>query len=197
MNTDYKFSVKLNFSFFAVIAFMIVADTSGAAILSLTACLIHESGHLLAMAVCGAPPEKITFYGGGILLDKSPVEFLPLFKKLLIFSSGCILNLIVAITTLFMFPENFTAQVFSAVNLLIFLFNILPIGYFDGAQILTAVLERLLNEKSSRLIIRIAGIIFSVILICAVLIYCIGFDHSISLSLGFAVLYLILAQFIE
>ena len=71
MKHNGRLKVKFDFSFFAVVAFMIFIDTSGAAVLSLIACILHEGGHLLAMAVCGANPERITFYGGGIALSKS------------------------------------------------------------------------------------------------------------------------------
>ena len=76
MKHNGRLKVKFDFSFFAVVAFMIFIDTSGAAVLSLIACILHEGGHLLAMAVCGANPERITFYGGGIALSKSGMESL-------------------------------------------------------------------------------------------------------------------------
>ena len=53
MKHNGRLKVKFDFSFFAVVAFMIFIDTSGAAVLSLIACILHEGGHLLAMAVCG------------------------------------------------------------------------------------------------------------------------------------------------
>ena len=65
MKHNGRLKVKFDFSFFAVAAFMIFIDTSRAAVLSLIACILHEGGHLLAMAVCGVNPERITFYGGG------------------------------------------------------------------------------------------------------------------------------------
>ena len=67
MKHNGRLKVKFDFSFFAVVAFMIFIDTSGAAVLSLIACILHEGGHLLAMAVCGVNPERITFYGGGMV----------------------------------------------------------------------------------------------------------------------------------
>ena len=60
MKHNGRLKVKFDFSFFAVVAFMIFIDTSGAAVLSLIACILHEGGHLLAMAVCGANPERIS-----------------------------------------------------------------------------------------------------------------------------------------
>ena len=77
MEHNGRLKVKFDFSFFAVVAFMIFVDTSGAAVLSLIACILHEGGHLLAMAVCGAYPERITFYGGGIALTRTGMDCLP------------------------------------------------------------------------------------------------------------------------
>ena len=45
MKHNGRLKVKFDFSFFAVVAFMIFIDTSGAAVLSLIACILHEGGH--------------------------------------------------------------------------------------------------------------------------------------------------------
>lgn len=90
MKHNGRLKVKFDFSFFAVVAFMIFVDTSGAAVLSLIACILHEGGHLLAMAVCGANPERITFYGGGIALSKSGMESLTDLSGLLYCLQGAV-----------------------------------------------------------------------------------------------------------
>ena len=195
MEHNGRLKVKFDFSFFAVVAFMIFVDTSGAAVLSLIACILHEGGHLLAMAVCGAYPERITFYGGGIALTRTGMDCLPDGKRILILSAGCAVNLIVASTYLFM-PDNGTAAVFCAVNLIICLFNALPIGYFDGAGILEILLSKFMSLRAAETVKRVIGITFSVVIIAGVIMYCVSCNKSVSLSLIFVVFYLILAQFI-
>lgn len=195
MKHNGRLKVKFDFSFFAVVAFMIFIDTSGAAVLSLIACILHEGGHLLAMAVCGAYPERITFYGGGIALSKAEMDSLSDAKRLVILSAGCAVNLIAASVYLTM-PGNDTVAVFSAVNLIICLFNALPIGYFDGAGILEILLSKFLSLRVAEKVKRVIGVMLSVVMIAGVIIYCISFNKSVSLSIIFVVFYLILAQFI-
>ena len=190
-----KLNLKFNFSFFAVIAFLIFADTSGMAVLSLTACILHEGGHLLAMALCGIYPDKITFYGGGIAISKIGMEQMSYIRRLVILSAGCTVNFLISSLCL-AFPENEMIQIFSAVNLLIGIFNALPIGYFDGAQIIEISLVRVMSPSSAAIVKKIIGAICSFVIIAGILYYCIFSGKSVSISLGFAMLYLIIAQFV-
>lgn len=195
MEHNGRLKVKFDFSFFAVVAFMIFVDTSGAAVLSLIACILHEGGHLLAMAACGAYPERITFYGGGIALSRAGMDNLSDTKRLVILSAGCAVNLLVASVYLTM-PGNDTVAVFSAVNLIICLFNALPIGYFDGAEVLEILLTKFVSLRTAEMVKRIVGVVLSVVITAGVVIYCVSGGKSVSLSLIFVVFYLILAQFI-
>lgn len=190
-----KLNLKFNFSFFAVIAFLIFADTSGMAVLSLTACILHEGGHLLAMALCGIYPDKITFYGGGIAIDKLGMEQISDCRRLFILAAGCMVNFLIS-STYFFDPENEMIQVFSAVNLLIGIFNALPIGYFDGARILEILLVRFMRPSAANIVKKIIGALCSAVIIVGIVYYCIFSGKTVSISLGFAMLYLIIAQFV-
>ncbi len=196
MTKRYKFKVCFDFTFFAVVAFLVFVDTQGTAVLSLIACMLHEGGHLLAMAVCCVPPEKITFYGGGIAIRKD-LDGCSFLKQLFILSAGCAVNLLTALSCLVFLPDSEYAEVFAAVNILILAFNLLPLGCFDGAQILETVSVRFFGYTAAVIIKRTLGIVFSVLLIVGVLLYSFYYKEAVSLSLAFAVLYLLIAQFIE
>lgn len=190
-----KLNLKFNFSFFAVIAFLIFADSSGMAVLSLTACILHEGGHLLAMALCGIYPDKITFYGGGIAISKIGMEQMSYIRRLVILSAGCTVNFLISSLCL-AFPENEMIQIFSAVNLLIGIFNALPIGYFDGARILEILLVRIMRPSTATIVKKIIGGLCSAVIIGGIVYYCVFSGKTVSISLGFAMLYLIIAQFV-
>ncbi len=196
MEHNGRLKVKFDFSFFAVVAFMIFVDTSGAAVLSLIACILHEGGHLFAMAVCGVYPQRITFYGGGIALTKAETDSLPDGKRLVILSAGCAVNLLLA-GAYFITPDNNTVAVFSAVNLIICIFNALPIGYFDGAGVLEIILTKFVTLRTCEIIKRVVGAVLSLMITAGVIVYCVICCKSVSLSLIFVVFYLILAQFIS
>ncbi len=194
MLADYKIKIRFDFTFFAVVALLVVIDTGGTAMLSLIACVLHEGGHLLAMALCGVVPEKITFYGGGIAVARR-MDNVSAPRRLIILSAGCAVNAVLAMSGALM-PQNSTMQVFSAVNLLICCFNALPIGYFDGAEILHIILESIFQPRTADIIKKTIGIIMCALIVAALFIYCVIYEQDVSVSLGFVVLYLILAQFI-
>ncbi len=194
MLADYKIKVRFDFTFFAVVALLVFIDTSGTAMLSLIACILHEGGHLLAMALCGVVPEKITFYGGGIAVARR-MDNVSTPRRLIILSAGCAVNAVLAMSGALM-PQNSTMQVFSAVNLLICCFNALPIGYFDGGEILRIIFESIFQPRTAEIIKKTIGIIMCVLIVNALFIYCVICKQDVSISLGFVVLYLILAQFI-
>ena len=148
------------------------------------------------MAVCGVNPERITFYGGGIALSKSGMESLTDAKRLAILSAGCSVNLLVA-AACFAMQGNGTAAVFGAVNLIICIFNALPIGYFDGAEVLELLLTGFVSLRTAEKVKKIVGTALALIITAGVIVYCVMCGESVSLSLFFVVLFLIQAQLVS
>ena len=59
--------IRITFGFFAVWSVLIMqSPVSKAGELALLSCLLHEGGHITAMAVMGIKPRSLTFYSGGI-----------------------------------------------------------------------------------------------------------------------------------
>lgn len=190
-----KIQIKIDYTFFAVIALLIFIDTSGTATLSLIASLIHETAHLIAMLVCKSELQRIVFYGGGICIISNR-NSLCFKKRLIVLSAGCVSNAVIAVTGFIFFSDNYTLTIFSMVNAIICVFNLIPVGYFDGAEILDIVLTRFLSLKKVEITKRVVSLFFSVILIFAVVGYCFVYKGSISISFLFVILYLIIAQFV-
>ncbi len=185
--------IAFDFTFFAMLAFLLLWDRDGIAIMSLIACLIHELGHILAMRLFGVSPESVIFYGGGIAIRKN-IYILPLYKKLIILSAGCIVNIINSVVFYFISPDFIG---FVMVNGVICLFNLLPIGSFDGAEIISAILESLLKPRYAAVTGKIIAVLMTGALFIIVLIYCIYNQRVINISLGIALLYMLIAQIIK
>lgn len=132
--------VRFTFGFFAVWAVILIQQSSGsaAAAMSLAACLLHEAGHLLAMRLCGARAERIVFYSGGIALKRrtEPCGG-DTAGELFILAGGCFVNLI-----LFIVSSAAGARLFAMINLMLMLFNLLPLPSLDGGRIIMTVAER-------------------------------------------------------
>ncbi len=190
-----KTRIKFDFTFFAVIALLIFIDTSGTAMLSLIASLLHETGHLVAILLCRAELQSIVFYGGGICI-RSDLELLCFSKRLFIVSAGCMINLLISIIGFVFFQRSDAFLIFATVNGIICVFNLIPVGYFDGAEILDIIFSRLLSLRKKEILKKVIGIFFSVIVTLVIIFYCFFLKGTVSLSFLFVVLYLILAQFV-
>ena len=75
------FTLELTFLFAATVAFCLLTDESGVSVLALSACLLHETGHLLAFCLTGHKPRAMVFELTGIRL--TPPERLPCKKEIL------------------------------------------------------------------------------------------------------------------
>lgn len=119
--------------------------------------IIHELGHLLAGILLGMRPEKIEIIPCGVsvsfkILPKDYNNKIKLgnvleLKKILVALAGPITNLIIIFII-----GNFNIGIFKNLiiiysNLLLFLFNLLPIYPLDGGRILQSLLHILFGKK--------------------------------------------------
>ena len=166
-------SLRLDFSFFAVVAIYLLLDKSGFGLAALAACAMHETAHLIAMALLGVPVEQVTLYGAGIRITSRLDKVKPLYK-VIILSVGCVTNFVAAIV--FWNVREYAAFV---VNLYTGIFNLLPIGELDGAKLLETAVIRCCRAENVDKIMRISAIATSVI--CLISVIAIGGNVSFSL----------------
>ena len=126
-----KTAIRLDFSFFAVIALFLFVKNSLFGLAALAACAFHELSHLAVMAAFGISADKITFYGAGIRITSRGAENAPVYQRILVLSAGAAANF--AAAAFFLISGNDLAAV---INLFTGAFNLLPFGELDGAAIL-------------------------------------------------------------
>ena len=150
--------LRLDFSFFAVIALYLLLDESGFGLAALAACAMHETAHFIAMTAFGVPVEQLTLYGAGIRITSSKIEFIKPFRKIVILCAGCVANFAAA----FVFWElgNYSA---CAVNLFTGIFNLLPMGELDGARLLKMYAVRHCKAENVDRVMKIAAAVSAVI----------------------------------
>lgn len=100
---------------------------------ALAAVTVHELGHIIAMKLLGIKHTSVTprFFGLGINADFSRVSYT---KEIIVCVSGSVSNFILALFTL-----NFPVLAFSAAAYGIF--NLLPVSFLDGGEILKLLLK--------------------------------------------------------
>ncbi|MBR4537444.1 MAG: M50 family metallopeptidase [Clostridia bacterium] len=163
---------------------------------ALCALLLHESGHLMAARLCGASiaEVEITPLGGVITLEDP--EALSGGRQFLLTSAGPLFSLIGCLLAPALFssgaaPFSFCRS-FAKTNLLLLLFNLLPVLPLDGGHMLRAILRRFFPESAVTRFLIFSGEALG-ILLCAVSLF-FAFQGMLILSPAFCGLYLIYAS---
>lgn len=150
------FGVTLEASFLtvALMSIVVILDTSGKVLMCFLCALIHECGHLLAMAFFSIKPKEIKLRLFDIVIvantDKS---FIADFTITL---CGPLMNFLTAFLFYFLSYPMFVISVF------IGLFNLLPIESFDGGHALSLLLLKKLDVLSVRRVIKVLTFILLV-----------------------------------
>ena len=121
--------------------------------------LIHELGHLLAGILCGMKPEKLEIkpYGVSVSFKLFPKDYnikigqgnkLEI-KKIIVALAGPLTNLLIIIVSLNLPIEIFTKLMIIYSNILIIIFNLIPIYPLDGGRIVKSILHICYGKRKS------------------------------------------------
>lgn len=145
--------------------------------------IIHELGHLATGLILGMKPEKIeiTPYGVSIsfklMLDDynkrvNQGNILEI-KKIIVALAGPVTNLFIILITHILNLDMFSTSIIIYTNVLLIIFNLLPIYPLDGGRILKGTLHIIFGKrKSERYINNISFISVIVLtLVSSILIY--------------------------
>ncbi len=127
--------------FYALLALGLLLDGAFLFRLLLFSVFIHESAHVLIYIILAKKMVKLQFSAGGICLKRT--ERLSACNKLFVLFAGPFANLVTSLV-FFMLAQNeasYFAYIFSAVNLCVGLYNLLPVSPLDGAQIIECFLQ--------------------------------------------------------
>lgn len=159
--------IEIRAGFFLVVTLMLMFCDSVTVIVSLVSSLLHELGHIAAMLLCKEKIERLVFYAPGLRIDRKTRPHLSFSSEIIIALSGVTVNFALAlcayITYLF-FRSDFYLCV-CAVNLVIAVFNLLPVESLDGARGLEFILLRRIPENSARKIMNEVSLVTTILLI--------------------------------
>ncbi len=152
-------SLRLNFSFFAVLAVMLLLRDRQATAVCFVSALLHECGHLVLLRVFGAHVRRVAFGAAGIVIERGDVCLLPGTKEALAALGGVFVNaLLCALALLLRFRLNERlCQTLLWSNALLGALNLLPVYPLDLWRALHALLEdRLSPERTEPLLRRVS-----------------------------------------
>ncbi len=142
--------MEVGFPFLAAIALALTLDRSGVALAGLAGAALHEAAHIAAMKAFGELPREMRFTVFGIDIVRRS-ERRSYVRDALVSFAGPAANLAAAGLCYAIFQKRFA--VFTAVNLLLFGLNIMPVAPLDGGQALRALLLRKTGpEKAEKMV---------------------------------------------
>lgn len=110
--------------------------------------LIHELGHLIAGLLLGLKAKSINIMPFGLSLNFEDYSNKSLLKKLIIALAGPLTNLIIIILGIYNGWEN---EIIYA-NMLIGLFNLIPLYPLDGGRIIKYTIQLTTNNKDAEIV---------------------------------------------
>ena len=159
--------------------------------------ILHELGHLFMGLLLGLKPEKIDLIPMGLAVSfkvnisdfnkkkkRGNVEVL---KEIFIAIAGPVVNLIILILAQIFVKDEILKNLIIYANLLIFMFNLLPIYPLDGGRILNGVLHIFVGKREA---MKLSYNISMIITIIVTAIASIGILYYKNIAIFFIVMYL-------
>ena len=154
--------VRIDLKIFIFLALFYVTNQIEIYLIIMFFSVIHELGHIFVGLVLKMKPEKIEIipYGLSVAFKVSPDDLnlkikngnLLELKKILVALSGPIVSLALAILYTHFKPTYITQEDAVYSNILILLFNLIPLYPLDGGRIVKGVLHIKYGSKQSKIL---------------------------------------------
>ncbi len=153
--------IYVSFVFIGLLTIMLAIDKTGYLLPVFFSVTVHEIAHLITMWILKCQPKQINLIPGSIQIIRG--FSYKRNSEVLISFSGPIANLLlfcVFIINYYAFSVN-TSLNYAAINLILALFNLLPVRGLDGGTILYHILLKIKDGSKANVIINICTIVLA------------------------------------
>ena len=187
--------IHISFVFAALICFMLATDRTGYLIPCMLAIILHELGHLFTMWLFECSPKEIKFVPTSIEIVRS-FSAKP-YGETIIAVMGPVVNLFISqiFYINYLIYEKNSFIVFSLLNLIIGLFNLLPVKGLDGGTILFNITAKKKNLETATKLLSIVTLIFGFIILTFA--FFLVFNGSFNPSIFIIAIYLLISAIIK
>ena len=174
---------KIDFTFALTVSLMLLLCSSDTVIISLLSSVLHEFGHLSFMFFFRQRVEKVTFGAFGVRIDRQITIALSYEKEAVIAIGGVLVNFIIAISGAvyyYVSGSDFSLKL-TAVNIIIAIFNMIPIDTLDMGRVLRYTLLCRIDENKCDRILSVISMAFVNLLAigCLAVNVLVGFNLSL------------------
>lgn len=158
--------VEIRAGFFIIIAFMLIIGDNSTVLISLFSSFLHESGHIVALILCGGKIDKLVLSSSGMRIDRDCSRLLCFSSEMLIAFSGVAVNMFSALCALIVLRlsgHDLWFNVFG-INMVIGIFNLLPLQSLDGARGLEFILLRRIPQERVERVLLIVSVTTAVLI---------------------------------
>ena len=150
-----KFPIHISPLFFASVTLLFTVSENRTVLIALVSSVLHECGHLALLLFFGCKIRSVTLSFYGMKLVRENETELDFSRETAVCIAGVTVNFIIFSVFLAAYAV-FGKKVFieiSAVNLVLALFNFLPVFFLDGGRVLECLLKsRFELEKSEKIL---------------------------------------------
>ncbi len=159
--------IYISFLFSAVIAFLLATDRTGLIIPTLFASLIHEGGHLFGMWLCECQPKAIRLIPTSIQIVRGFSSRPQGETAIALLGPAANLTVFLCLLLNYFLFENEAVLIFSLLNLILAIFNLLPVTGLDGGTVLKNIIAKKTDLYTAERKVRIITLILSALLFFA------------------------------
>jgi stage IV sporulation protein FB len=174
---------KIDFTFALTVTLMVILCKDETVIISLLSSVLHEMGHLFCMYCFGQRVDRVTFGAFGIRIDRQLTRSLSYKREAVIAGGGIVVNFIIALVGVvgYYITDSFFCLKLTLVNIIIALFNMIPVDTLDMGRVLRYTLLVWTDESKCDRILSIISFISLIFLggICFLYSLLIGFNPSL------------------
>ena len=191
----FETEIYVSFLFFAVLTFMLLTDRTGLILPTFFAVTVHEMGHLFAMWVMDCAPKSIRLIPASVQIVRrfSPKPH----GESAVAICGPLCNIAVFISFgmhYLVFKGNGVLN-FALLNLIIGVFNLLPVRGLDGGTLLQLALAEHLGEYRAEKTVKVITLLMAVIILSVGMVLAIG--GKLNISVFIVAVYLVVTALIK
>lgn len=184
---------KIDFTFGLTITLMLLLCKEDTIIISLLSSMLHEVGHLYFMHLFYQRVYCVTFGAFGVRIDRQLSSSLSYKKETVIALGGILVNFIIAFggAIYYYLTGDIFSLKLSIVNIIIALFNMIPVDTLDMGRVLRYTLLVTIDEGRCERILNIISLLSVNLIACMCLLYSLFVGFNLSLIIVTIYLYVI------